>query len=501
MATRTVAALFAVLLFGCGGEEPPEPVEPAEFAELCGQTEPIRMLQFEPWRVVDYGWYWKRFGDRRVMHVHYADTETARDVLWSVGMCGEAPRQLVSGNFDSWTLPGQDWPFVCDRDTNELRVVDPSGERPPRLVAQLPGSCNSKRTDAGVVVIRTEAEDSVAGELVLFPSPADIWVDDVEPVVLVNAVKTRFATPEQSSWDTVQGEGDEVYVVTVDDELVRVSVPAGDVEVLATGVRTFELGWVPDESELGYAPRYLLWQRMEMSNDDPELPEGEILLLDRTTNELTSLGHSLLTSAHLRATNWMDSGIVQLPVRVDGDLVLRIFQIPSLNYVDVPATLEPLYMLGDDRHLVVRIAEDQPWGTLDTHTGELISFASYFANLAYDYWHESRALALLPAADDGNVYADRELWLVRGGDPPELVANRATVNNRLMPDGRLLTGVNLDEEGVGELIVVDNFEERHVDHGVLTSHTLVGLDGEDDDLVAYTILAGERAGVWLARVP
>jgi hypothetical protein len=496
MATRTVVTVLATVALACGSEPTPDPVEPAEFAELCGQTEPIRLLAFEPWRVVDYAWYWQRFGDRRLVRVSYGDTQTASSVLWSVGTCGESPLQLVSGRFSDWILPGQDWPFVCDYETSELRVVDPTGERSPRLVAKLPGSCDVTRTDSGLVGVRTAAEDSVEGELVLFPWPDDIWVDDIEPVVLVDAVKTRYATPYDSSWQTVQGYGDEIFAVTVDDELVRVGIPAGDVEVVATGARTFDLGWESDDSELGYAPRYVLWQRAEPSNDDPELPEGEILLLDRTTNELSSLGHSLLTSAQNSAASWIDSGIVQLPVRVDDELVLRIFQIPSLDYVDVPATVNLRYMLGDDRHLAIRIAEGQPLGTLDTHTGEIVGFGSYFANADSDYWYESRALALLP---NGYGYADSEVWLVRGGESPELAFERATINHELMPDGRLLTGVSLDEDGIGQLIVVDGSEERLIDHGVLTSH--VSVEDDDASLVAYPILTGERAGLWLVRLP
>src|SRR5690606_17528260 len=120
--------------------------------------------------------------------------------------------------------------------------------------------------------------------------PANVWTDEVTSVVLLDRVKTYHASPGLIEWDMVQDDEDGVFVITGDDELVRVTVPVGSVEVIAPDVRSFQLSSEPDDSKDGYARRHLLWQRIELGNGDPDDPEGEILLLDRTTNELRSLG-------------------------------------------------------------------------------------------------------------------------------------------------------------------------------------------------------------------
>jgi hypothetical protein len=496
MHARVIAFACAWLL-ACG-EERPEPVEPIELAENCGQTEPIRLLQYAPWRKVDFAWHLGVFGDRRLLAVHYDDSAAAPQVLYSVGLCGEAPRQLLSGRLWLWTPPGQEWPFACEPDSGELHVIDPSGERAPKLIARLP-SCHLLWSEEGIFTIRGDTEESVTGDLLGYWWPDDIWSDELAPVIIADDVKTVWATPHQTVWDVLQGSYDELFFVTTNDELTRMNLDDGQLEVVATDVRAFTLGNEPDDSELGHWPRYVLWQDIELSNDDVENPEGEILLLDRTTNEVRSLGNSAL-GADLRATDWSTSGIVQLLVHVEDELVLRLFQLPSLSHVDVPASIEPRYMLADDRHLIVRFGEQGPIGTLDVQTGETVNFTSYFADHGSSYWWQQRAYALLPAAGGGKSYAEGELWLIDGGDPPELFANRATLVHGFMPDGRLITGVNLDPVAIGDLIVVDDFEERLIAQDVLTSQVSVG-PNVGEDMLTYSILQGERAGLWLARLP
>lgn len=486
MRARFVAVGCAWLL-ACEAEQPERSVEPIELAENCGQTEPIRLLRYAPWRKVQWGAPVGIYGDRRLLGVHYFDTLVAPDVLYSVGLCGEQPKQLLSGRFSVWTPPGQDWPFAFARD-GDLHVIDPSGARAPKRVARLPSF--GHWTDDGIFTIRGDSDEST-GELVGYWWPDDIWADDFEPVLLHDSVKI--------AWNALQGSYDELFFMTADDELARLSLDDGQLEIVATDVHSFAIGRERDDSPLGSWPRYVLWQDIEMSNHDVEHPEGEVRLLDRVSNQVSSLGHSALDSASRGATNWSASGIVQLPMHVDDEWVLRLFQLPSLSHVDVPITIEPWYMLDDDLHLIVRFGEQGPFGTLDVQTGETLRFADYFTNPRGAYWHEQRAYALLSAAGQ-NELAEGEMWLIDGGDPPKLIANRATLAHQLMPDGRLLTGINLDGNMVGDLIVVDDFEERLIDHDVRTSYLSTG-PSVGEDMVSYSILQGERAGLWLARLP
>ena len=486
MDARAVAVACMGLL-ACGSE-PTEPVEPVELAELCGQTEPVRLLPYLPWRRYVGAGAVGVFGDRRLVIVHYADTIAAPQVLWSVGLCGEDPRQLLSGNFYVWTVPGQDWPFACKHSSGELFVIDPSGERAPRLLARLAFGCNATRTDFGLFTIATNSEEDITGDLVAYPWPSDIWTDELELVTVAEGVRD------------LRGSSGELFFVNADDELTRMDIEDSSLELVAPQVSAFTIGYVVDDAEEEYSARYVLWQGIASSNGDPDNPEGEITLLDRTTAQLSSLGHGSLTSAHLGATNWIESGIVQLPVRVDDELVLRLFQLPSLSHVDVDVTIEPRYMLDDDRHLVVRFGEDGPFGTLDVQTGEIVSLQAWFSNPGLSYWHEPRALALLPAAGGDRYLAESEVWVIRDGGRPELFANRATQMHELMPDGRLLTGIDLDRNATGNLIVVDDFEERLIDRGVLASYMAEG-PAVGDNMVMYSILDGERAGLWLVRLP
>jgi hypothetical protein len=488
---RASAAVIALALAAACAVEP-EPVEPAEFAELCGQAGPVQILHFEPWRRINSARYWATFGERRVMNVRYEDTRVGREAVWSAGLCGEAPRRLVTGNLQSLYKFAQfEFPFVCDFEIGRIQAIDPTGEHTPKTVFEAPGHpCYVLPTDIGVVNVWPDAVGSETGALVLQPWPDDVWSDEVEPVVLLDSVNTYLGS--NYGWAAMQGGGDEVLAVTGDDELVRVAVAEGSVEVIATGVRGFQLSYETADPE--HPRRYLLWQRVEVTHDDPELPEGEILLLDRVTNELTSLGEGSLQSVNY-GLSWLESGLMTLRLRLGDELVLRLFRLPTLDFLDVDGAIDPDYMLADDRHLVVKVGEDGSLAILDSETGELQTIDG---NPANRYFWEQRVMTLLPEAEDG----EGELLLLSGGDPPELVAERATYQHALLPDGRVLSTVNQDEDSVGELIVIDpaSFAERLIDREVYWFSPLPIAETNGDATFSYAIREGDRAGIWLARL-
>jgi hypothetical protein len=295
--------------------------------------------------------------------------------------------------------------------------------------------------------------------------------------VLLDKVKL-----DRYEWKSYHAGGDEAFAVTGDDELVRVSVTDGAVEVIATGVRSFDIS----RERTGEHPRrYLLWQRMEIENDDLELPAGELLLLDRVTNELRSLGVGRLQSAYETPLRLASRGVVAVRIRVD---LLRLYRLPSLDYVDVDESIELRHLLADDRRMVVWANER--WRFLDIETGKISTPAG---DPELRFWEDSRAVTL--ARGEG------ELLLLRGDAPPERIAKRATSRHLFLSDGRLISGVGLDRKEMGDLIMIDpeTFEERLVDRGVLTSGFGLTQD-QDGDLLSYTILDGERAGLWLARL-
>jgi hypothetical protein len=243
----------------------------------------------------------------------------------------------------------------------------------------------------------------------------------------------------------------------------------------------------------------LVWQRSELTNDDPESPEGEILLLDRETGELRSIGETALAYAHLRAFNWSPSGLLQLPFPAgtqDGELVLRLYDLASHTWVDVSGTLEPMYMLADDRHLIVNDGQGTPPQTLDVQTGELGTITETVPAASH-YSSDVRGLGILPDGDEG------ELWLVTDGEGPRLIAERATWHHWFMPDGRLLSGVDINDKKVGELVVIDpdTLEEQLIDLDVFATHYSRPDPSSDDTTVIYGIAEGARRGLWLVRLP
>lgn len=477
---RIIAAIVGVAVFGCGLEpEPPDP-PPADFAELCGEAEPLRVLRFEPWRKVKFVRYWATFGERRLATVHYDDTRVASTALWSVGPCGEDPRMLISGALARFRFPLYQDPFVCDYPTGRVWVVDPTGERTAKLVFQLPNyACFAISSEAGLVNVRPYSDNPELGSVILQPWPDDVWADAVEPVILLDRVQTSYP----ADWVVLHGGDDEVFALTEDNELVRVEIGDGAVEVIATGVRRFELSRETD----GYPRRYLLWQRDELANGYSLDPAGEILLLDRATNELRSLGVAGLAWTYEGALSWSEHGLVALRVLVDGERVLRLYRLPSLDHVDVEETISPHLLLADDRHMTVSF--NSTWAFVDIMTGDLSMKGSELR-----HWEARREVTLL-------LEPEGELMLLRGDTPPELIARRATIGHQFLPDGRLLSAVLLDRKDVGDLIVIDpeTLEERLVDRGVLSSR-ITPVTREGDEVVAYTILAGERAGLWLARL-
>jgi hypothetical protein len=102
----------------------------------------------------------------------------------------------------------------------------------------------------------------------------------------------------------------------------------------------------------------------------------------------------------------------------------------------------------------------------------------------------------LPDGEEG------ELWLVTDGDGPRLIAERATWHHWFMPDGRLLSGVDVNEKRIGELVVIDpdTLEEQRIDVAVFASHYSRPDPSSDDTTVIYGIAEGRRRGLWLVRL-
>src|SRR5688572_19446258 len=112
------------LTLSCGSDTVSATVE---FAEICGQTEPVQLLGFESGRELTFV-IATQIGQRRIVTIGYEDAGPYDKQLWSVGLCGETPLKLDSGFTSVRTFqPYPDLVFVSDHERTEIRAVDPTG--------------------------------------------------------------------------------------------------------------------------------------------------------------------------------------------------------------------------------------------------------------------------------------------------------------------------------------------------------------------------------------
>lgn len=83
-----------------------------------------------------------------------------------------------------------------------------------------------------------------------------------------------------------------------------------------------------------------------------------------------------------------------------------------------------------------------------------------------------------------------------------VLANRATRGSYFLPDGRLVSPVDIDEGWIGKLVLTDptTLEELQLDDHVVAAVDLdLWRNAFAPGVVAYFVVDGERSGVWLAR--
>lgn len=464
-------------LVGCGSEA----IEPAEFAEVCGVRGPVRLVALAPDQVVRDGLH--RF-EERVFYttaraqagadeVKYSDT-----VLWSIGPCGEAPRRIADDVVHVFT--DDRWPGLllgCRMDLRDIVSLDPAGEQPPHVV-YAGVDCFSRDTPQGLLSIDADGDGPAA--LTLHPHPGDARSETSEPIALLDPDLTPGYPITASS--RVRARGDGVFVLTTDGALVRIALPGGAVTVEQTGVREF------DASQDG---RYILWQRAESTDRDSEFPEGMVFLRDRETGEGMPLTPTWL-DPYDSSLAWVDHGIV--PLMLSGG-PLRVYFLPSLGFLDIDDNVFPREQLADGRWLLQR------WWSGPIYLADLreAGSATPFFDDGAIVGREPDGLVLLDVPLDS---APGPLWFAPfDGSSPTRLADRVTPYHRLT-EGRVLSALNVDADGLGDLILADfaTREERLIDRQVVDTSVWSSWD-LGDDIVRYAVVDGARSGVWMVRLP
>src|SRR5262245_771531 len=113
---RVLGVVLAGLTLGCGSETVSAT---GEVAEICGQKQPVQLLDFESGRELEYV-VATQIGQRRVVTIGYGDEAPYDRHVWSVGLCGESPLKLAT-DVDQLLIyqPYPDLVFVSDHELRE----------------------------------------------------------------------------------------------------------------------------------------------------------------------------------------------------------------------------------------------------------------------------------------------------------------------------------------------------------------------------------------------
>lgn len=474
--------------------------EPAELAELCGEAGPVQILALDPDRplasVQDRG----IFSGRRVLNVGYRGEGPASGAfppvgdgeLWSVGACGEDPLLLAEGNprLVDYSSLGFDVLLECDPESGRMSTLDPTGEHPGNAVFET-HACFAWPTDDGLLTILPHDEDT--GALVFQPWPDDPWTAPAEPIVLLDPVRMRTDTPHTgpAEYEVLGVTNDDYLAITTNDELIAISRVDAELITIATNVREFE------SDSTG---RYVVWQSLEVTNDDPDWPEGPIFVIDRQTGQVTQLTEGALAHTLASAFTLESMGILHL--RVESNSIDRFYRLPTLESIDAPGDIMVHRAVDDTRALIGDYFYGGPYLLFDTFTGELTNL---FAGEGQVTINDSDITVLSGVdccvADNSNRTAGKLLRVPYEGEY-EILAERATLGYRFTTDGRVITPIDVGTDWIGSLIVVDptTLDERLIDDHVFRFSPSARDELEGDPLVVYAVVDGERDGVWQARL-
>ncbi|MBA3548242.1 MAG: hypothetical protein H0T76_17305 [Nannocystis sp.] len=493
MLRGAIAGVFAVVALGCGGE--PSYVE---FAEVCGEAGPVRVLELSPGERLDRR-PWK-FGERVVYEIRRAWVDAAgkpqwwndfmEGTVWTTGPCGEDPRELTSAGQSVFTI--ERWPDVllaCDPSAGEVSVLDPEGVRPPHVVfAGLRGCGMWPPTEQGLMSFAPLAEgeeETGQASLLLHRYPEDPYGDIAEVVPLLDAVRTR-SRDGLSSYPRPLLFPEFVLALTPADELVRIGLGDGAVTTVQTGVAAF---MSDDEG------RYLLWQDVSPTNNNLSNPAGKLFLHDRDDGTDVFLGEAVLQNNY-GALDYIEYGIIYLNLDA-----VRVFTLPGLGFQDLPNGTVRLAI--DETHWLM-----DGWGSfsiVDIITGEATTLYRGFGEMTR-MSDQSFDLLVVPPLDqndyDASLRAEGPLWEIPYEGEPQRLAARASRFGYRFKDGRRAGLVDIGADYRGTLQLSDPATEAapRIDDGVFVG-VFAAPQVFGDDVVVYSIPEGERAGVWIARLP
>lgn len=477
------AALAALVTLHGACSDDPAPLEPAPLAEVCGAAGTFQLLSLAPdERVGSYPNNFAVVGDRLLFIAGKGERGVssvygpfpATSTVYAVGPCGEAP-VVVAHDVDELRQEPL-WPGValgCTMTGNDLVRLDPSGSIEPVLLA--PGACSATVTKHGLLFEIYTDDGRVSADFLPLIDPAGPSFGDA----------IRIADPVIDG--EVQSLPDEVLFLEASRDLVSFALPDLTRTVLQPDVVAFAAS---EDS------RYLLYQLAPNSGDDPSNPNGTIHIRDRSNGLDVPIGTGWLGGGNFPYFFALDLTRVTLSSPTDHD---RLISLPDFQFLDAPEAHELRARLPDGRWLSRSEYGNGPWHVIDHEAGQatmvrdargkLLAYSADHIDLLQNGYTSTGTTARLVRY----FFDDRE---------PQTLARRAHPNAIFREDGRILTMTDTDENWIGELTLVDTSsqEARHIDDHVVAADNLARwVHPTEPDTLVYSIVDGDRTGVWLAR--
>ena len=497
MTRARTACLTATLAAACGSEGLP----PAELAAVCESEDPVRVLALEPGEVLVgptlavgevLSGSTLTVGGRTIFPISRhepPDSESGAPQLsfaavWSTGPCGESPVKLGPDIRDPFTR--LTWPgllFAYSEAGDKLYVVDPLGEAPLHVLFADVGQ-RVGWTDAGLLSTRPIDEHTDA--LYLHPWPADPRSEAATPVLLLEGVPHVAVPAYPSPLNVIEPVAGGLLVRTDVGDLVRVSLPDGEVSLVQAGV------WDFAASGDG---RWIVWQDIKpIETEVEDVFAGEVYLRDTTDDSDTFLAEAALVASWQMFGAGID--LMRLKIGASYEAPERVYSLGTLTSVDLPAGTTLLRVLADGRWL---LAGQDGYAVYDPASGAMVDLNTDLTSVV---WHDDEGLEVLdamPCCLTAEARFDQgPLWFVRYNGVRTLLAEQASRYIMRLADGRHLTTLDLGNAGLGQLVVVgpDAQTATHID-----DHVFLGPRPSlvHDGAVLYSVDDGERSGVWLAR--
>jgi hypothetical protein len=445
-------------------------------ARTCEYDAPLRVLAFDGDEQPTPSSLAVRFDDRVYFGIGRQLTDDpilggyADERVTATDVCGGSRKTIAEG-VKNVHLDDR-WPdeLLARDDDNGLVALDPSGHDAPITIA--PGiGWVTHAADVGEVGVVTGDDDPFGtGALVLQPYPAQIGDTPPARVALLDNVAPYS--------DAFSIAGDEVFARDALSALVAVDLGDQSVDPIADGVVAFlaaqdgrSVVTVEDVNAEGF---------------------GTVIMTDRDTGTATTIDVDAALqpfSLHLGDTLVLDHD----PATGLGQSVVLV---PSLETWDVPPGITTKGQVPDGRWL----ADSQ--GALVLYDPPTQTVTPLYDRVGVPGAIDDEGLDLVDADGTTGAFYQFEGPLLHisfdGGDP-QLLANRVGFTYRKLPDGGIITLVDVGDDRLGTLVTVDpdTLEEHVLDDHVygfaLDDGTVFG-----DGLVYYAVQDGDRSGIWVA---